>query len=168
MKIIKELDRISGRKKNLAARELSFPSSFALGDFAFALFDVALHLSLLHDSILDIGIQSFFELLDELVHHNFDSQRHLQSQKRANPISKPNALTESSTRLLPVRLGAAIGEEDDKRIWNFFFCFADTSLYFGYDYEDSFPLSLPRSLNGAYLLKWSKRCVSIIIGLVCV
>ncbi|KAM1408938.1 hypothetical protein ACFX2I_009394 [Malus domestica] len=59
------------------AREFCLPSSFALSDLAFPLFDVALHLSLLHDSILDIGIQSFLELLDKLVHHQFDSQRHL-------------------------------------------------------------------------------------------
>lgn len=66
-----------GKKKDLATRELGLPSSLALGDFAFSLFDVALHLSLLHDSVLNVRLQSFLQLLHEPIHHRFYPQRHL-------------------------------------------------------------------------------------------
>lgn len=61
----------------LAARELGFPSCLSLGDFALPFFDVALHLPLLHHSVLDVRIECFLQLLHELVDYGFDSQRHV-------------------------------------------------------------------------------------------
>ncbi|CAN6813413.1 unnamed protein product, partial [Brassica oleracea var. botrytis] len=48
---------------------LSFPGGFSFSDFALSLLDVALHLPLLHDPILYIGVESLLELLHKLIHH---------------------------------------------------------------------------------------------------
>ncbi|CAN7048106.1 unnamed protein product, partial [Brassica rapa subsp. trilocularis] len=53
----------------LAARELGFPGGFSLSDFALSLFDIALHLPLLHDPILYIRVKSLLQLLHKLIHH---------------------------------------------------------------------------------------------------
>jgi hypothetical protein len=39
--------------------------------------DVALHLALLHDAVLNVRVQSLLQLLHEPVHHRLDPHRHL-------------------------------------------------------------------------------------------
>lgn len=67
----------------LAARELGFPGGLALGNLALSLLDVALHLPLLHDAILDVSIKCLLELLNELVDNGLYTQRHLPEIEQA-------------------------------------------------------------------------------------
>lgn len=62
---------------DLAAGELGLPGGLPLGDLALPLLDVALHLPLLHDAILDVRVQRLLQLLHEPVHHRLDPHRHL-------------------------------------------------------------------------------------------
>jgi hypothetical protein len=69
--------KMTGRDFYLAAGELCLPGGLPLGDLALALLDVALHLALLHDAVLNVRVQSLLELPHEPVHHRLDPHRHL-------------------------------------------------------------------------------------------
>jgi hypothetical protein len=66
--------KMTGRDFYLAAGELCLPGGLPLGDLALALLDVALHLALLHDAVLNVRVQSLLELPHEPVHHRLDPQ----------------------------------------------------------------------------------------------
>ncbi|CAG7900781.1 unnamed protein product, partial [Brassica rapa] len=61
--------RFLPRNLRLHKRILGFPGGFSLSDFALSLFDIALHLPLLHDPILYIRVKSLLQLLHKLIHH---------------------------------------------------------------------------------------------------
>lgn len=91
-------NHLNEERSYLSPAKLRFPSSFPLGNFTLSLVQVAIHLPLFHNAVLNISLQCGFQIPYKILYYRFYSQRHFKNKQDLLAVGaiSPNWITYKS------------------------------------------------------------------------